>query len=87
MIFVADTHNQRVRAVLLDASGQAVQSSVVAGNGVASMQDGAGTSASFHHPWGLALSPDGATLYVADPQSSTGFGRVRTVRVDPSVAP
>ena len=39
---------------------------VLAGNGTAGYADGAGTAAEFSYPHGLAISPDGTTLYVAD---------------------
>ena len=38
----------------------------LAGNGLEVYADGIGTDASFNRPEGLAISPNGATLYVAD---------------------
>lgn len=61
-IFIADTNHHRiVMANLLDG-----RVSAVFGSGAAGWIDGVGLEAAFHNPQGLALSEDGATLYVAD---------------------
>lgn len=60
-LYVADTGNQRIRKVhVRDGS-----TSLVAGS-TRGFADGVGAAAQFDTPWGLALSPDGTTLYVAD---------------------
>ena len=42
------------------------QVSTLAGSGSNAFADATGTAASFNEPKGVAISPDGATLYVAD---------------------
>ncbi|MCP3143681.1 N,N-dimethylformamidase beta subunit family domain-containing protein [Pyxidicoccus xibeiensis] len=59
-IYVADTDNHVIRRV--DPEGNAV---VFAGS-TPGMQDGPGTQAAFNQPAGLALTPDGTALLVAD---------------------
>jgi sugar lactone lactonase YvrE len=62
-IFVADTFNALLRAV--DVTTGAV--STIAGRlQVQSVVDGVGADARFQSPRAMALSPDGASLYVAD---------------------
>lgn len=68
-VIVADTYNDRIRAVLPD--GQVV---TVAGNGGVGAQDGDARAASFNTPAGVAVSPSG-DVYVAD----TGNSAVRVV--------
>ncbi len=70
-LFVSDTNNHRVLEV--DAASGAVNR--VIGAGTAGFEDGSLTDATFRKPRGMALSPGGATLYVAD----TGNHAVRTV--------
>jgi sugar lactone lactonase YvrE len=70
-LFVADTNNHRVLEV--SSTSGAVQR--VIGAGSAGFSDGALSEAQFHKPRGLALSPDGQTLYVAD----TANHAIRTV--------
>ena len=53
---------------------------LVAGTGEAGYQDGPFADAQFNNPSGLALSPDGKNLYVAD----AGNNRIRVVRLDAS---
>ena len=75
-IYVADTYNDRIRAI--DAQG-AVRT--LAGGGSPGFNDAAdGAQARFHTPCGIALSPDG-TLIVAD----TGNHRLRRVALDGAV--
>jgi len=69
--YVADSYNHKVKR--LDVAGGAVASWVGAAKPGAT--DGAGSRAGFWEPGGLALSPDGATLYVAD----TNNGAIRRV--------
>lgn len=74
-LFVTDTGGHRVRAVSLP--GATV--TYLAGSGLAGSTDGVGISAAFNAPWGLALTPAGDTLYVAD-SAATG-NRLRAVAV------
>lgn len=69
-LYVADTGNNRIRKVAI-ADGA---TSLVAGSD-SGFADGTGSSARFNAPWGLALSDDGRTLYVAD----RGNHRIRAV--------
>lgn len=60
-VYVADRDNHTVR--LIDTSGKV---SVVAGTGTAGFSNGPASSAQFNQPYGVALSLDHKTLYVAD---------------------
>lgn len=71
-IFVADTYNDRIRAISTGG-----QMRTIAGSGEAGFTDGQGTAARFDTPCGLAVMADGSLL-VAD----TGNHRLR--RIDPS---
>ncbi|HMD54374.1 MAG TPA: thioredoxin-like domain-containing protein, partial [Phycisphaerae bacterium] len=65
-IFVADTgHNRIVISSWPDANGFSKLLAVF-GSGVAGWRDGSAVEAEFNNPEGMALSPDGKTLYVAD---------------------
>ena len=48
---------------------------VCSGSGTATFADGTGNAASFHYPYGLAVSVDGTLLFVMD----TGNHRIRQV--------
>lgn len=62
-VVVADRNNGLLRSIDL-ASGQ---TSTLAGNSrIAELVDGVGGAAAFRGPTGLALSPDGRSLWVAD---------------------
>lgn len=61
-IYLADYSGNRIRKINKVTN----QVSTVAGTGVAGFQDGASANAKFYYPAGLALSSDGAFLYVAD---------------------
>ena len=61
-LFVSDFHTHRLRAI--DVATRSV--STVAGVGSPSGADGVGVSAGFYNPQGLAISPSGRILYVAD---------------------
>lgn len=60
-IYVADRDNHTIRAI--DPSGRVT---VLAGTGTTGFANGAAASAQFNQPYGVALSPDERTLYVAD---------------------
>ncbi|EOD24933.1 hypothetical protein EMIHUDRAFT_115723 [Emiliania huxleyi CCMP1516] len=61
-VYVADTFNHRIRKI--DTSNGVT--TTLAGSGTNTFADGTGTAASFNYPSGVAVSPDGGTLYVAD---------------------
>ncbi|MHB1287110.1 MAG: esterase-like activity of phytase family protein [Leptospirales bacterium] len=61
-LYVADSRNNMIRKI--DLASKTV--STVAGHTFPSSGDGVGKSAGFESPKGLAISPDGKTLYVAD---------------------
>ncbi len=75
-IFVSDTLNHVIRKLVVNPTTGAVQVSSLAGfAGQTGTADGNGVAARFNQPTGLALSADGASLYVAD----TGNLRIRKV--------
>src|SRR5262249_40845587 len=61
MVYVADRDNHGVRAI--DPSGKVL---FLAGTGTKGFVNGPTSSAQFNEPYGVALSPDEKTLYVAD---------------------
>jgi len=61
MVYVADRDNHVVRAI--DPAGKVL---VLAGTGTKGFANGPVSSAQFNEPYGVALSPDEKTLYVAD---------------------
>ena len=60
-LYITDQDNHRIRALAI-ASGTV---STIAGS-TKGYKDGAGAAAQFSSPMGIAVSPDGKTLYVAD---------------------
>ena len=64
MLYVADRYNHRIRAVDLASPEKTV--STIAGSVTAGYADGAGSTAQFRSPSGLAVDASGTTLYVAD---------------------
>lgn len=72
-LYVSDTGNHRIRTVRLSDG----QTGLLAGSGAAGFKDGTGAAAQFNIPTRIALSPDGATLYVAE----QGNHRIRSVAV------
>lgn len=75
-VYVLDRQNARVRVIGLDG-----QVSTLAGSGQEGHQDGAGASATFNKPVGLALGPDGH-VYVADGENH----RIRRIAADGTVS-
>jgi sugar lactone lactonase YvrE len=73
-MYVSDASNAVIRRIRATPGGPTVDT--IAGNGVPGFADGAGTSAFFNNPTGLALSPDSKFLYVAD------FNNFRIRRID-----
>jgi sugar lactone lactonase YvrE len=74
-IYVVDADNAAVRRIRNVLGVRTVET--VAGTGVPGFADGISTSARFQSPTGLALSPDGLSLYVAD----TGNDRIRRINL------
>src|SRR5262245_3637561 len=60
-VYVADRDNHLVRAI--NPAGKVL---VLAGTGTKGFANGPASSAQFNEPYGVALSPDERTLYVAD---------------------
>jgi sugar lactone lactonase YvrE/Tfp pilus assembly protein PilV len=69
-IYIADTVNNKIRKI---ATNGIV--TVYAGSGAAGSVDNTGALATFNQPQGIALAPDGVTLYVAD----TGSNKIRKI--------
>ena len=74
-LYVADFRNHRIREVSAGANASATQVSTLAGSGTPGHANGAGTTARFDGPRGIAVS-DG-TLYVAD----SGNHRIRAIDI------
>lgn len=77
-IYVADQGNHVIRRI----RNGIVRT--IAGNGTAGYVDADGTSAAFFGLEGIALTPDGATLWIADGNNGDGdnFNRVRYIPVN-----
>ncbi|MEB3222752.1 MAG: hypothetical protein VKS61_11815 [Candidatus Sericytochromatia bacterium] len=75
-VYVADAGNNRIRKVAPDGTV-----STLAGSGTAGHQNGAGASARFNYPKGVAVDASG-TVYVADASNN----RVRKVAPDGTVS-
>lgn len=79
-LYVADSWNHRVRAIVRDGAGHATVSTV-AGGATAGARDGDATSAQLDHP--VAITTGGAgELFVVDSYAQT----VRRIRLTPTVA-
>jgi sugar lactone lactonase YvrE len=74
-IYISDAGNHSIRRVR--SVGGQIMVDTVAGNGVPGFVDGDAVNARFRTPTGLALSPDGQTLFVAD----LGNNRIRRVNL------
>ena len=61
-VYVADYSNHRIRKI--DTSDG--DTTTLAGSGTYGFADGTGTAASFAGPTGVAVSPNGMTVYVAE---------------------
>eukprot|EP00947_MAST-08B_sp_MAST-8B-sp1_P004932 g4932.t1 len=72
-LFVADYAGHKIRVVSV-ADGAVT---TLAGSGERKSEDGVGAAASFNHPFGLALSPDGKQLFVTGLSGNT----IRVVNV------
>jgi len=75
-IYVSDRDAHRIRRVGAD---QTV--TTVAGNGVRGFQDGTGDAAEFYGQEGIAVSPDGHSLYLADGTSGEETAAYHRIRV------
>ncbi|KAL1529166.1 hypothetical protein AB1Y20_000125 [Prymnesium parvum] len=76
-LFVAEYGNHRIRQIAISTGVV----TTVAGSGSPAFADGTGVAASFAHPQGLIVSPDGTTLFVADVDNS----RVRQLVISSGV--
>jgi DNA-binding beta-propeller fold protein YncE len=63
-LFISDSNHNRI--VITNLNGEAID---VIGNGQIGRIDGDFKEASFNHPQGLTLAPDGRMLYVADTEN------------------
>jgi sugar lactone lactonase YvrE len=63
-MYFADAENNTIRRIRQTVNGPVVET--LAGNGVPGYLDGIGGDAQLQTPTGIALSPDGTVLYVAD---------------------
>jgi DNA-binding beta-propeller fold protein YncE len=78
VIYVSDQGDaHRIRRVILG------QVETLAGDGTAGFADGAGDLARFYGQEGIAISPDGHTLFVADGNSGDGsaYHRIRAITI------
>ncbi|VDA99937.1 hypothetical protein S1OALGB6SA_1011, partial [Olavius algarvensis spirochete endosymbiont] len=69
-VYVADSYNHRIRKIT-----PAGVVSTIAGTGTRGSADGAGTTALFDSPDGVAVNSSGNVVYVAD----TGNHRIRKI--------
>ena len=62
VLYIADTEESMVRKLDLNT----MMVSTIAGSSPAGFADGVGAAAHFNHPYGMAFTQDGTTLYIAD---------------------
>jgi sugar lactone lactonase YvrE len=79
-VYVSDSLAHRIRRISADGNV-----TTVAGTGAAGWNDGAGAQAQFYGQEGLAVTADGATLFVADGSSGTTapYNRIRKIQFGP----
>jgi DNA-binding beta-propeller fold protein YncE len=81
-VFVSDYGAHRIRRIA--ASGTVT---TVAGDGIGGFMDGAGNMAEFYGQEGIAVSPDGGTIYVADgtlgDEPPGPYHRIRKITIGP----
>lgn len=81
-IFVSEVNSHRIRRIASDGTV-----TTVAGDGTAGATDGIGATASFYGQEGIAVSPDGTTLYVADGTGGSDdpvpYHRIRKITIAP----
>jgi YVTN family beta-propeller protein len=64
-VFVADFRNHRIRQINV-----ATQAVITLAGSTLGVANGTGTAAQFYNPAGIAVSPDGTTVYVSDANTS-----------------
>ncbi|MDC0526014.1 hypothetical protein OAO87_03350 [bacterium] len=79
VLYVADAVNNRIRQLVISTAAV----TTIAGSGDSDFFDATGTAAKFSTPWGLEMSADGTTLFVAD----AGNHRIRQILPPPSSPP
>ena len=77
-VYVSDIGNHVIRRI-----SAACTVETAAGDGTAGFNDGVGTDAEFYGQEGIAVTPDGATVYVADGNGGDGsaYHRVRALTI------
>jgi sugar lactone lactonase YvrE len=79
-LYVSDTGTHRIRRILTNGTSQ-----TLAGNGTAGYADGPGSEAEFYGQEGIAVTPNGKTVYVADGDNGddppTPYHRIRVISV------
>jgi sugar lactone lactonase YvrE len=80
-VYVSDIGNHVIRRINTQCNVE-----TVAGDGKAGFKDGAGNTAEFYGQEGIAVTPNGGTIYVADGNAGDGsaFHRVRAITIAPS---
>lgn len=81
-VFVSDFGAHRIRRIAVDGTVM-----TVAGDGTGGSRDGPGNMAEFYGQEGIAVSPDGATIYVADgtlgDEPPGPYHRIRKITIGP----
>jgi sugar lactone lactonase YvrE len=77
-VFVSDNGDHRIRRIAVDGTVE-----TVAGDGNQGFQNGTGAQAEFYGQEGIAVTPDGKTVYVADGNAGDGsaFHRIRVITI------